>query len=62
MINRKTVAAPESTKRCPECGSDKLARIGTQNLKMCADCPTNIDWRVKPGEPAVYGGTVVEKD
>ena len=56
--NRQTVHAPDSTKTCPNCGSDKLVRLGTQNVKMCADCPTNIDWRLKPGEPPGYGGVL----
>lgn len=61
MLNRKLVSAPETTTICPECGSKTLVRIGTQNIKMCADCPTDIDWRIKPGEPAIYGGTDGQK-
>lgn len=57
-MNRKLVHAPESTKRCPECGSTQLVRLGTQNVKMCSVCPTDISWVRKPDEPDVYGGPV----
>lgn len=57
-MSRQTVNAVESTKRCPNCGSTSLAMIGSQNLKMCADCPTDIVWLLTPGQSAVHGGTV----
>ena len=57
-MSRQTVNAIESTKQCPNCGSTALTLIGTQNLKMCADCPTDIVWLMTPGQSAVHGGTV----
>ena len=54
-MNRITVDAPETTKRCPNCGSTELALIDTHNIKMCGNCLTNITWLKSEGQPSRYG-------
>jgi uncharacterized protein (DUF983 family) len=43
-----SVANPEkkkvSTKRCPDCGCDKLILLYSQNKKICTYCGTHIYW------------------
>ena len=61
-MNRKVVDGVETTAKCPECGCTNLVKCGTQNLKLCPDCPTNIVWLLTPGQVSIYGGpsTLVE--
>lgn len=62
QINRQLVHAEKTTTVCPKCGGRRLSLIGTQRIKMCLDCPTDIVWKRKEGEPNLYGGPVeIEK-
>ena len=56
-MNRKLVSGVKTTQSCPECGSRFLVSIGTCNLKLCTDCPTNIEWKRDEGQGSLYGGT-----
>ena len=59
-MNRKLVDGLETTKACPECGSKALVLLGTQDRKMCADCPTSIVWRLTGGQAGIHGGVTEE--
>jgi len=43
----------KTSKRCPNCGNEKLALLRTLNLKRCADCNTNIEWPLNEGQKPV---------
>lgn len=51
MSGYRIVKAPGgSTKACPQCGNDRLARLFSLNLKACTDCGIYIRWELDDGQ------------
>jgi hypothetical protein len=46
-----------TTKLCPECGNSCLVELRSQNLKICADCKTQIKWDLDEGQKPTFEGT-----
>lgn len=49
------MTAPETTKKCPECGNTALARFSSMNLKYCPDCYCWMVWKLEPGQKPLIG-------
>jgi hypothetical protein len=53
-LNREKIEAihrlicEDTTKICPLCLNTELLELRTQNLKICPDCDTRIDWNLEP--------------
>ena len=43
-----------TTKRCPQCGNDRLALANTANAKFCTDCNIKIHWTKDEGQSDYY--------
>lgn len=53
----------ETTKECPNCKNTYLILLSTFNLKLCADCHTEIPWFLDEGQkPVLGGGNVPARD
>lgn len=50
MTDVRRIQSPESTKACPHCGNTHLILLRTLWLKYCADCHTEITWKLEPGQ------------
>lgn len=48
----------QTTRVCPTCGCCNLVLIGSQNMKICPDCKTKIQWVLQSGQKGVHGGTI----
>ena len=46
-----------STKKCPDCGNDRLVLLYSQNKKLCSNgkCGAEIPWYLDPGQKPIAG-------
>lgn len=44
-----------STKSCPACSCTDLVLLRSLNKKICADCKTEFDWFLDPGQKPLQG-------
>ena len=55
-------ARPESTQRCPTCGSQTLCKMHGLGLKICYDCGTEFRWTLDEGQKPIFEGTAPDAD
>lgn len=45
----------ETTKVCPNCGSEVLIHYTSTNQKQCADCYSFLPWHLEAGQKPLIG-------
>ena len=47
---------------CPRCGASNLVLLSTHDAKFCNDCKIYMAWKLKDGQPSVYGDRIGGRD
>jgi len=54
MLSNEDSPISSSTKRCA-CGSPYLVKLSSQDLKICNDCHSEIEWPLDQGQTSLNG-------